>query len=334
MKIEEQDRHDAPSRMIVVLGPTGSGKSELALFIAGRFNGEIVNCDSLQIYRLFNIGTAKITPSERRNIPHHLIDIVDPTDLFTAGDYAERGRAALQEIAKRGRVPVVVGGTGFYLRALLEGLFPGPQRNERTRAELSQREKRRPGSLHRILKRLDSVSAGRIHPNDVNKIMRALEVRLLEKQPMSELFAKGRDALTGFTPVKIGLNPPRQALYKRLDARTAEMFGRGLIEEVRQILRQGVPPGAKPFESLGYRQALHMIQGRITHEEAVVSAQMETRRYAKRQMVWFRREKDVRWFEGFGDDLAIQGAVLGFLDVQFGLEKVNSIKSGASSTQN
>jgi len=216
----------------------------------------------------------------------------------------------------------------------LEGLFPGPQRNERTRAGLSQREKRRPGSLHRILTRLDSVSASRIHPNDVNKTMRALEVRLLERQPISELFAKGRDALTGFTPVKIGLTPPRQVLYERLDARAAKMFGRGLIEEVRQILGQGVPLGAKPFESLGYRQALHLIQGRITREEAVVSTQMETRRYAKRQMVWFRREKDVRWFEGFGDDGAIQDAVLGFLDVQFGHEKVNSIKSGVSPAQN
>ena len=302
--------------MIVVLGPTGSGKSELALQIAQHFNGEIVGCDSLQIYRLFNIGTAKITSESRGGIPHHLIDIVDPTELFNAGDYTERGRTVLREIAARGRMPVVVGGTGFYLRALLEGLFPGPRRDDRTRADLSRREVRRPGSLHRLLKRLDPASATRIHPKDVHKIMRALEVRLLEKKPMSELFSKGRDALTGFAPLKIGLNPPRPALYERLDARAAKMFDRGLVDEVRQILDQGVPPDAKPFESLGYRQALQMVEGRIALEEAVASTQLETRRYAKRQMVWFRREKNVHWFDGFGDDDCVQDAVLRFVSVQ------------------
>ena len=304
--------------MMVVIGPTGSGKSELALQIAERFEGEIVSCDSLQIYRLFNIGTAKLTLEHRRGIAHHLIDVVDAGQLFTAGDYAERGRAVLRQIAGRHRLPVVVGGTGFYLRALLEGLFPGPQRDERTRADLSEREKRRPGTLHRILRRLDPASAGRIHPNDVSKTIRALEVRLLEKTPMSELFAKGRDSLTGFAPLKIGLNPPRHALNERLDARAAEMFDRGLVEETRQILAQGVSPDAKPFESLGYRQALQMLAGRIAREEAIASTQLETRQYAKRQMVWFRREKDVRWFDGFGDDFAIQDAVLRSLDVPFG----------------
>lgn len=315
---ENQDRDNGPRPMIVVLGPTGSGKSGLALQIAARFEGEIVSCDSLQIYRLFNIGTAKLTMEQRRGIAHHLIDIADPSELFTAGDYSRRGRAVLHEIAGRGGLPVVVGGTGFYLRALMEGLFPGPKRNERTRADLSRREKVRPGSLHRILKRLDPGSAGRIHPNDVNKTMRALEVRLLEREAMSELFAKGRDALTGLASVKIGLNPPRRALYERLDARAARMFDEGLIEEVRKILSQGVSPDAKPFESLGYRQALQMIQGEIAREDAVASTQLETRRYSKRQMVWFRREKDVRWFDGFGDDAAVQDAVLRSLDVQFG----------------
>ena len=299
--------------LVVVLGPTASGKSALGLRIAEHFNGEIVNCDSLQIYRSFDIGSAKLAPAERRGIPHHLIDVVDPTALFTAGDYAQLGRVALSEIAGRGRIPVVVGGAGFYLRALLEGLFLGPKRDENTRAALTGRERRRPGSLHRILKRLDPSAANRIHAHDLKKTIRALEVLLIENKPISELFAKGRDGLTGFAPLKIGLNPPRQQLNERLDVRAKKMFDQGLLEEVRDILARGIPPTAKPFESLGYRQALQLLQGRLTRQDAISSAQLETRRYAKRQMTWFRGEKDVRWFTGFGDDIAIQDAALRFL---------------------
>ena len=299
--------------MIVVIGPTGSGKSALGLRIAGHFNGEVVNCDSLQIYRSFNIGSAKLAPAERRGIPHHLIDVIDPTALFTAGDYARLGRIALSEIAGRGRIPVMVGGTGFYLRALLEGLFPGPRRDQHTREALSGRERRRPGSLHRILERLDPAAANRIHANDVKKTIRALEVRLIENKPISEFFAKGRDGLTGFASLKIGLNPPRQQLYERLDARAKRMFDQGLLEEVHDLLGRGIPATAKPFESLGYRQALQVLQGRLTREDAMASTQLETRRYAKRQMTWFRREKDVHWFTGFGDDVAVQDDALRFL---------------------
>ncbi len=286
----------------VVLGPTGSGKSELGLRIAREFAGEIVNCDSVQIYRRFQIGTAKVPEAERRGIPHHLIDLAEPGELFTAGDYARAARTVLGEIAARGRIPVVVGGTGFYLRALLEGLSPGPPRHEALRTRLQRRERNRAGSLHRILTRLDPAAAARIHRNDLNKTLRALEVRLLAGRPISDLFAQGRTPLAGFRPIKIGLSPDRELLYRKLDIRAAAMFERGLLREVRDLLAAGVPAGAKPFESLGYRQALEAVRGSITQEQAIASTQLETRRYAKRQLTWFRKEPDVQWLEGFGDD--------------------------------
>jgi tRNA dimethylallyltransferase len=290
----------------IVLGPTASGKSELAIHIALAIAGEIVNCDSMQIYRRFDIGTAKVPLSARRGVPHHLIDVADPGQVFTAGEYARVARDILGQIAARGRTAVVVGGTGFYLRALLEGLFPGPARDEKLRDRLDRREQNRPGSLHRILSRLDPVAAARIHPNDKNKIIRALEVRLLEKKPMSELFDRGRQPLTGFQPIKIGLNPPRSLLYQRLDARAVDIFEQGLIDEVRGLLAAGVPRSAKPFESLGYKEALGVIEGRITPEQALTATQLETRRYAKRQLTWFRKEHEVHWLFGFGEESAVQ----------------------------
>ena len=286
----------------VVLGPTGSGKSELGIRIAQELGGEIVNCDSVQIYRRFQIGTAKVPESERRGIPHHLIDLVEPGELFTAGDYARAGRTVLAEISGRGRIPVVVGGTGFYLRALLEGLSPGPPRQDALRARLQRREQKRAGSLHRILTRLDPAAAARIHRNDLNKTLRALEVRLLVGRPITKLFAEGRSPLHGFRPVKIGLSPERDLLYRKLDLRAAAMFQRGLMAEVRDLLASGVPAHAKPFESLGYQQALQAARGLITEEQAIESTQRETRRYAKRQLTWFRKEQDVYWLEGFGDE--------------------------------
>ena len=294
----------------VVLGPTGSGKSELALRIALALRGEIVNCDSLQVYRGFDIGTAKVPAGERLGIAHHLIDMIEPVQLFTAGDYARLAEAALREIAGRGQVPVVAGGTGFYLRALLAGLFPGPSRDETLRARLERREENRPGSLHRILKRLDPAASARIHPNDKNKTMRALEVRLIEGRPLSALFERGRSALTGFRPIKLGLDPPRELLYARLNARAGAIFERGLVDEVRHLLAAGVPRGAKPFESLGYRQALQVVEGTITLEQALESTCLETRRYAKRQITWFRKEHDVHWIPGFGDDARVQAQAL------------------------
>ncbi len=295
--------------MVAILGPTGSGKTDLALDIAQLFDGELVGCDSVQIYRHFNLGSAKTPPSERRGIPHHLIDAVDPDRVFTAGEYAREGRTALAEITSRGRLPVVVGGTGFYLRALLEGLFPGPVRDPGLRERLGRIEAQRRGFLHRLLRRLDKTAAARIHPNDANKLTRAIEVSLLGRKAISEQFEAGRDPLIGYRILKIGLAPQRALLNQRLDERLARMFV-GLIDEVRSILAMGYPPSAKPFESLGYKQALAVMEGRMTPEEALAAAQLATRQYAKRQMTWFRREDDVTWFEGSGEDSGVKAKTL------------------------
>ena len=294
--------------VVVIAGPTGSGKSELALCVAARFGGEVVNCDSLQIYRYFDIGTAKLAPAERRGIPHHLLDVVDPDTVFTAGEYARLGRVAMMEISGRGKLPVVAGGTGFYLRALLEGLFRGPTRDAGLRARLAEREARRAGSLHRLLTRFDRETAARIHRNDVPKVTRALEVCLLTRRPASELFREGRDALTGYRALRIGLNPDRAALYARLDERCREMFAGGLIDEVRHILEMGFSPECKPFESHGYHQTLQMLRGELNEREAIFYAQRNTRQYAKRQLTWFRKEPGMEWLAGFGDEVRIQQA--------------------------
>jgi tRNA dimethylallyltransferase len=302
-----------PSRLTplpIVLGPTGSGKSELAIRIALAMGGEIVNCDSLQVYQGFDIGTAKVPEPERRGVPHHLIDRIEPHQLFTAGDYAQLARATLREIAARRRIPILVGGTGLYLRALLDGLSQGPSRNPALRQRLELREQKRPLSLHRILTRLDTAAASRIHANDTKKIIRSLEVRLLEGRPISELFSQGRDPLIGFRPIKLGLNPPRALLNQRLNARAVRMFEGGLMEEVRTLLSRGVSRDAKPFESLGYKQALGVLEGRCTLEQALESTQLATRQYAKRQVTWFRKEPDVQWLEGFGDDPEVQAQSL------------------------
>ena len=291
--------------LIAVAGPTGSGKSELALRIAEKFHGEIVNCDSLQVYRYFDVGTAKLPIEERSGIPHHLIDIVNPDELFTAGEYSRLARQRLGEIAARGKLPVIAGGTGFYLRALLDGLFQGPARDQPLRERLAARERRRPGSLHRLLRRFDRNTASRIHPNDVPKVTRALEVCLVTRRPVSELFREGRNALSGYRPLKLGLLPDREALYRKLDARCAHMFESGLAEEVKQILALGFSPSLKPFESHGYKQALQWIRGELNQREAVFYAQRNTRQYAKRQITWFRREKDMVWLKGFGDSAEV-----------------------------
>lgn len=305
-------------KVIAILGPTGSGKSDLALRVAGEFAGEVVNCDSLQIYRFFDIGTAKVPADQRRGIPHHLIDILDPDQLFTAGEYTRMARGALAEISARHRLPVVAGGTGFYLRALLDGLFPGPSRDQALRDRLAERDRRRPGSIHRLLGRFDPQAAQRIHPNDLPKLMRALEVRLLTRRPVTEIYQEGRDELRGYETLKIGLSPPREQLYIRLDQRTEQMFQTGLIEEMRGILARGFAASAKPFESHGYRQAIQLLNGELNLAQAVFYAQRNTRRYAKRQMTWFRQEPGIDWFAGFGDDPRIQQVIIdrvrGFLN--------------------
>jgi tRNA dimethylallyltransferase len=295
---------------VAIAGPTGAGKSELALRVAEEFGGEVLNCDSLQIYRYFDIGTAKLTTAEMRGVPHHLIDILDPDGVFTAGEYARLGRAVLAAISSRGKLPLVAGGTGFYLRALFEGLFRGPARDAALRQRLAAREARRPGSLHHLLGRFDAEAAQRIHPNDVPKVMRALEVCLVARRPVTEMFREGRDALTGFRILKIGLSPDRDRLYGRLDERCRRMFESGLIEEVQGIRNRGFPLDVKPFESHGYRQAVQMLQGELTAKEALFYAQRNTRNYAKRQMTWLRKEPDMEWFKGFGEEPHIQDAAV------------------------
>jgi tRNA dimethylallyltransferase len=274
------------------------------------FDGEIVNCDSLQVYRHFDIGTAKLPLAERRGIPHHLIDILDPDQLCTAGEYARLARATIAQISERGRLPILAGGTGFYLRALLEGLFEGPARDQPLRDRLAAREARRPGSLHRLLTRFDSKAASKIHVNDIPKVTRALEICLLTRQPASRLFQQGRDALRGYRTLKLGLLPDREALNPRLDGRCAWMFEHGLLEEVRHILALGFSPGCKPFESHGYKQAMQLIQGELNLRDAVFYAQRNTRHYAKRQITWFRRERELQWLKGFGDAPQIREAAL------------------------
>jgi tRNA dimethylallyltransferase len=291
--------------LVAIAGPTGGGKSELALQLAGRFRGEVVNCDSVQIYRFFNIGAAKLPEENRRGIPHHLIDIANPDELFTAGDFARVGRPILYEIAARGHLPVVTGGTGFYLRALLDGLAPGPQRDEILRARLLTRETRRPGSIHRLLRKFDPPTAARIHPNDTPKVMRALEICLSARKTATEVFAAGRDALQGFRILKIGLFPNREQLYKRLESRMDAMFSAGLIDETASILARGYAKESKPFESIGYKQALQAIQGELSPKDALFYARRDTRRYAKRQMTWFRQDRGIEIIPGFGDDPAV-----------------------------
>ena len=284
---------------VLLLGPTGSGKTALSLQLGERFGGEIVSCDSVAIYRGMDLGTAKPTKEERARLPHHLIDVADPDQPFTAGEYSRQARTALREIAARGRLPIVTGGTGLYLRALTEGLFAGPERHEELRVRLQRsRERHGEGWLHRLLRRLDPASAARIHANDAAKLIRAIEVCLEARRPLSEVMA--RDPLTGFRLLHIGLNPPRQALYDRLNRRCAEIFAAGIVEETRGLLERYGP--VKALDSLGYRQALAVLAGTLSVEQTVAAAQQGHRNYAKRQLTWFRREPEVHCLDGFGDE--------------------------------
>ncbi len=287
--------------LVAVAGPTGSGKSELALRLAAQFDGEIINCDSVQVFKYFNIGTAKLPEEHRRGIPHHLIDALEPEMVFTAGDFARMARVVLHEITGRGRLPIVVGGTGFYLRALVEGLAPGPARDAGLRERLAAKEARRPGAVHRLLRRFDAATAARMHPNDVPKAMRALEICLRSRRPAAEVFAGGRDALTGYRVLKLGLFPDREKLVRRLEARVEAMFAEGLVAETEAILGRGVPADAKPFESIGYKQALQVVRGELSVKDAIFYSKRDTRQYAKRQMTWFRQEPGLEAVRGFGD---------------------------------
>ena len=305
-----EDLASAEPLLVVILGPTASGKTALSLALAENFAGEIVNCDSVAVYRDFEVGTAKPSTAERARAPHHLFDIADPTEEMTAGEYARRARGVLAEIAARGRLPIVVGGTGLYLRALLEGLFAGPQRSEELRERLRARVSERGSAyLHKILLRLDRASAAKIHANDAPKLIRAIEVCLASRQKMSDLWQQGRDPLRGFRILRLGLEPERTALYDRINVRAARMFEHGLVEETESLVSK-YGAAVRPLTSLGYRQAMQLLHGELTKDQAVHAAQQAHRNYAKRQMTWFRREPEVRWLRGFGDDAAIQSEAL------------------------
>jgi tRNA dimethylallyltransferase len=292
--------------LVVVLGPTASGKTALSLALAERFDGEIVSCDSVAVYRDFEIGTAKPTAEERARVPHHCIDIVSPERDYSAGDYQRDGRAAIADISARGRLPTVTGGTGLYLRALLQGLFDGPQRSEPLRARLRRSGMRHnSGWLLRVLERLDPAAADRIHANDTPKLIRAIEVSLQARRPITEAWTAGAEPLTGYRILRIGLAPERAALYARIDTRAGAMFERGLIAETERLMtRYG---GARRiFDTLGYRQARQLLAGELNEAQAIEAAQRGHRNYAKRQFTWFRREPEVQWLAGFGDDAEIQ----------------------------
>jgi tRNA dimethylallyltransferase len=303
--------------LVAVVGPTASGKSVLGTWLAEQLGGEVVACDSTQLYRGFDIGTAKPTTAERRAVLHHLIDVLNPQDAATAGGYRHLALAVLADLHRRALLPVFTVGTGLYLRALLEGLADVPQRSEelRERLRLSARE-HDPGYLHRILSRFDSDAARKISAADEQKLIRAIEVCLIAKKPLTELHKSGRAPLEGWRVLKIGLAPEREALYARIHARTETMLANGWMEEVRSLLDAGLPENAKPFDFIGYRELRAVLQQRATMDEARAAIQQATRRYAKRQLTWFRREPAVHWLTGFGDQANLQRDALAWLKSQ------------------
>jgi len=297
--------------LVAIVGPTASGKSTLAVWLAERLNGEVVACDSTQLYRGFDIGTAKPSLAERRGVPHHLIDVLDGSEEATAGGYRERAIAVLENLRARKKLPVFTVGTGLYLRVLLEGLADVPQRSKELRERLrSSAAEHAPGHLHRILGRLDRASSEKIAVADEQKLIRAIEVCLLAKRPLSEVHRGGRQSLEGWHAVKIGLAREREALYRRIHARTEAMLAHGWLDEVRELLRSGVAENAKGFDFIGYRELRNVLRGEMRLEDARAAIEQATRRYAKRQMTWFRREAAVEWLQGFGDEEQIQAEAL------------------------
>jgi tRNA dimethylallyltransferase len=300
--------------LVVILGPTGSGKTSLSLDLADCFSGEIVSCDSVAVYCGMEIGTAKPSVADRQRIPHHMIDVAEVREVFTAGEYSRQGRIALADITSRGRLPIVTGGTGLYLRALVDGLAPAPPRSEELRKRLYRSEDwHGTGWLHRMLSRLDSEAAKLVHANDLPKLVRAIEVCMAGRRPITETWQAGRAALRGFRVLRIGLNPERGALYGRINARATAMFDLGLVEETQRLAEQ-YGADARPLTSLGYRQALAVLRGGMSLEDAIAGAQQGHRNYAKRQMTWFRREAEVHWLKGFGDDATIREKAMHLID--------------------
>jgi tRNA dimethylallyltransferase len=304
----------ALARLIVILGPTASGKSALGIRLAEELGGEILVCDSTQVYRYFDIGTAKVPLGEQHGIPHHLVDIIEPQKIFTAGDYRQRALTVLDDIRRRGKVPILTAGTGLYLRALLEGLADAPTRSEELRDRLRHKAAlRSPAHLHRILTRLDPNSAARIAPRDTQKVIRAIEMRILAGKPVTEIHSGDRRPLTGYQVVKIGLLPPRAALYARIDSRVEAMLAVGWIEETRRLIARGISTETKPFQFIGYAQLRTHVEAGISREDATKQIQQATRRFAKRQLTWFRKDSNVRWLAGFGDAPETLAAALQFI---------------------
>ena len=303
--------------LVAVVGPTASGKSALGVWLAERLGGEVVACDSTQLYRGFDIGTAKSSASDRRGIPHHLIDVLGPKDEATAGGYRQLALSILEELRQRKRLPIFTVGTGLYLRALVEGLAEVPQRSEELRARLrASAEEHSSGYLHRLLKRLDPEAAKKIAPADEQKLLRSIEVCVLARKPISEVHRAGRVPLESWRVLKIGLMPPREKLNERIHARTDAMLERGWLQEVQSLLATGLSENAKPFDFIGYRELRAVLQQKMSLADAREAIQQATRRYAKRQVTWFRREPGVQWFAGFGDDLAVQTSVVEWLQAE------------------
>jgi tRNA dimethylallyltransferase len=302
--------HRSPP-LVAILGPTASGKSALAIHLAHELGGEIIACDSTQLYRGFDIGTGKPTSAERQGIPHHLLDVLDPHEEASAGGYRELALAVLADLRARKKLPIFTVGTGLYLRALLEGLADLPQRSEQLRTRLrAMTEKRGPAYLHRVLAHLDPPSAERIAPADFQKIIRAVEVCILTRRPLTEVHQQGRNPLRGWHICKIGLEPPREELYGRIHARVDQMLDAGWQSEILQLLAANPSALSKPFDFLGYRELAAVTRNELSLDEARVAIQQSTRRYAKRQQTWFRREPSVQWFRNFGDYPGLQKDVL------------------------
>jgi tRNA dimethylallyltransferase len=301
--------------LIAILGPTATGKSALALALAERHDGEIINCDSTAVFRGFDIGTDKIAASDRRGIPHHLIDIADPTEEYTAAQFARDAAAVIRNIHARGKLPILAGGTGFYFRALTRGLFPGPGRDAALRGRLESVAARRGvGFVHRILTRVDPASGLRIQPRDLKRIVRALEVFFLTGRPLTAHFADTASPIPDVEVLAIGLRLPAEAISDRVTRRVDEQFARGLLYEIRTLLDRGIPESARPFGGLVYRQALEHLHG--VRDEASTRALIaqENRRYARRQLIWFRKEPNLSWFDGPGESAATIAAVTHLVD--------------------
>ncbi len=296
----------AAAPLVVLAGPTASGKTALAIALAERFAGEIVSCDSVAVYREMEIGTAKPSAAERARVPHHLLDVAAPGQPFTAGDYSRQARAAIADIRRRDKLPIVAGGTGLYLRALLDGLSPAPVRDEALRERLRQRAAARgPAYIHTILRRIDPTAALAIHANDLPKVIRAIEVSLAARVPQSEQWAQqGRDPLTGFRVLSLGLAPERDRLYPRINQRAAAMFAAGLMQETFALAAK-YGADTRALTSLGYAQAMSVLRCEATLEAAIAAVQQGHRNYAKRQQTWFHRSPDMQWLPGFGDEPAI-----------------------------